>query len=165
MNKMKKLVTFLVLGLALVGSCFAKKVELFDNDYFDKFNALSLTIENPIYITNLPEESLAIGSDGEEVDGEILYNFYLHEGEFVTKENQVVRIYEKIIYDSDGSVTVWIYINAYEYDETGELIGSKRLRSYFLQCYSLTTFSDEKSTIEYLQNHPEVRVVKREPID
>ena len=164
---MRKILTVLVLGLALVGSCFAKEVELHDNDYFDKFNALSLTIENPIYITSIPEEKLSVCYTGESVDGEIFYNFihYLYEEEFVTKENQVVRIIEKTIYDSDGSVTVWIYINAYEYDETGELIYSERLRSYFLQCYSLTTFSDEKSTIEYLQNHPNVRIVKREPID
>ena len=168
MNKMKKLVTFLVLGLALVGSCFAKKAFFYDNDSFDKFNALSLTIENPIYITNLPEEMLSICDGGEnaEVDGEKLYNFghNLYEA-FVTEENQVLHITETLKYNSEGSVTVYILVDINEYDETWELIGSERLRNYFLQCYSLTTFSDEKSTIEYLQNHPNVRIVKREPRD
>lgn len=163
---MRKILTVLVLGLALVGSCFAKKAYLYDNDSFDKFNALSLTIENPIYITSLPEEKLiCYTSESEKVDGEQLYNFghKIYEGEFVTKENQVVSIAERTTYNSEGSVTVWVYINADEYDETGVLISSRQLRSYFLQCYSLTTYCDEKSTKEYLENHLTVRVVKRGP--
>lgn len=160
---MRKILAILVLGLALVGSCFAKEANICDQDKnLTVFNALSVTIKNPVYITDLPEEMLKKGIIYE-VDGKFsrFLSLNINEEDFKTEERPVVRIGIDVEYDSRGSVSVTIYISTFE-NQNQSYNERKTIKTYYLQCLSLDTWTDAESVIEHLQKNPDMRVINVE---
>ena len=158
---MRKILSILILGLTLIGSCFAEEAILYGEDKnLNMFDALSITIKNPIYITDLPEEMLTYSNTFDcGAEGYRFHNFQLKldEKDFISLERPVVRIIISVEYDSRGCVTADIRVLTYKNKQYEE----EKAIYYSLYCYSLDTWADEKSVLEYLQMYPGLKVVTK----